>query len=97
MAARKTKFWYQMPDDFMDQALIKLILKQDNGKDYILLLISLMCKATHREGFFRIDDELDIPITDKSISVIVDEDLDTVRVFSDMFLFFLTKCHAEAR
>jgi hypothetical protein len=39
-----------------------------------------MCKATHREGFFRIDDLLDIPITDKAISVVIDEDLDTVRV-----------------
>lgn len=39
MAARKMKFWYQMPDDFMDQALIKLILKQD-GERYVILLLN---------------------------------------------------------
>lgn len=70
-------FWLKLQKDFFKRHDIKIIEAMENGKDYILFYLKLLCESVSHNGNLRFSDT--IPYNDKMLSTITDTDIDKVR------------------
>lgn len=70
-------YWLKLKKDFFDRDDIRIIERQDNGKDYVLFYLKLLLKSIENGGSLRFTDT--IPYDEKMLSIITDTNIDIVR------------------
>ena len=80
-AKSKKYFWYRLMDSFFDRTDIKLILKLQ-GTDYVVLYQKMMCRCLRNDGYLSMNG---LPLDNKSLSVILDEDEEKVNKAIEVF------------
>lgn len=76
-------FWLKLKRDFFKRHDIRVIEGLDNGKDYLLFYLKLLCESVDHEGNLRFSDQ--IPYNEKMLSTITDTNIDIVRSAIDIF------------
>ncbi len=102
MAEDKKYYWLKLKKDFFKRHDIKIIEDMDNGKDYILFYLKLLCESVDHEGCLRFSET--IPYNEKMLSTITNTNIDIVRsalkVFRELNMLevledrtiFMTEC-----
>ncbi len=81
---RKDKFyWFKLKDDFFKRHDIKIIKSMQNGKDYVIFYLQLLCESLSHEGKLRFNEE--VPYNEEMLSVITDTNIDVVRSAMKLF------------
>ena len=83
MAEKKKYYWLRLKRDFFKRHDITIIESMDNGKDYILFYLKLLCESVDHEGNLRFSDE--IPYNEKMLSTITNTNIDIVRTAIEVF------------
>lgn len=73
----KKYYWLKLKRDFFKRHDIQIIEDMDNGKDYILFYLKLLCESVDHDGNLRFSDE--IPYDDKMLATITRTNVDIVR------------------
>ena len=77
MSEVKKYFWLKLKRDFFKRHDIKIIESMENGTDYILFYLKLLCESVDHEGNLRFSDE--IPYDEKMLATITGTNVDIVR------------------
>ena len=75
--------WMKLKKDFFKRHNIQIIEHMNNGKDYVLFYLKMLCESLDHEGRLRFSDE--IPYTDDMLSVITETNIDVVRSAMKLF------------
>lgn len=79
-------FWLKLKRDFFKRHDIRIIESMDNGKDYILFYLKLLCESIDHEGHLRFSES--VPYNEQMLAVITDTNVDIVRsavkIFTDL-------------
>lgn len=82
----KKYYWLKLKRDFFKRHDIQIIEAMENGKDYILFYLKLLCESVDHEGNLRFSEQ--IPYNEKMLSTITNTNIDIVRsaikVFSEL-------------
>ena len=70
-------FWLRLKKDFFKRHDIRIIEAMQNGKDYILFYLKLLCESVDHEGTLRFNDT--IPYNEEMLSTITNTNIDIVR------------------
>lgn len=70
-------YWLKLKKDFFKRHDIKIIEAMQNGKDYILFYLKLLCESVDHEGNLRFSEQ--IPYNEDMLSVITNTNIDVVR------------------
>lgn len=70
-------YWLKLKRDFFKRHDIRIIEDMQNGKDYILFYLKLLCESVDHEGNLRFSEQL--PYDEKMLSVITNTNIDVVR------------------
>ena len=101
--ADKKYYWLKLKRDFFKRHDIQIIEDMENGKDYILFYLKLLCESVDHEGHLRFSET--IPYNEKMLSTITNTNIDIVRsamkVFSELNMIeildddtiFMTECN----
>lgn len=73
----KKYYWLKLQKDFFKRHDIRIIETMENGKDYILFYLKLLCESTSHEGRLRFSDT--IPYNESMLSTITNTNIDIVR------------------
>lgn len=76
MANRKF-YWLKLQKDFFKRHDVKIIEAMENGKDYLLFYLKLLCESVDHEGNLRFSET--IPYDDKMLATITGTNVDIVR------------------
>lgn len=79
----KRYYWLKLKRDFFKRHDIQIIEDMDNGKDYILFDLKLLCESVDHEGNLRFSKE--IPYNDKMLATITRTNVDVVRTAVKIF------------
>jgi predicted phage replisome organizer len=79
----KKYYWLKLKKDFFKRHDIKIIEDMDNGKDYILFYLKLLCESVDHEGNLRFSET--IPYNEKMLSTITNTNIDIVRSAMKVF------------
>ncbi len=79
----KKYYWLKLKRDFFKRHDIQIIEGMDNGKDYILFYLKLLCESVDHEGNLRFSKE--IPYDDKMLATITRTNVDVVRTAVKIF------------
>lgn len=87
MAAKDKKYyWLKLKRDFFKRHDIQIIEDMDNGKDYILFYLKLLCESVDHDGNLRFSEQ--IPYNEKMLATITNTNVDIVRnaikIFSEL-------------
>lgn len=88
MAANDSKkyYWLKLEKDFFKRHDIEIIESMENGKDYILFYLKLLCESTSHEGYLRFSEM--VPYNEKMLATITRTNIDIVKsavqIFSDL-------------
>ena len=78
MAVKDKKyFWLKLKRDFFKRHDIRIIESMENGKDYILFYLKLLCESVDHEGNLRFSDQ--VPYSEEMLSIITNTNVDIVR------------------
>lgn len=100
---KKRIYWLKLRNDFFKTHEVRIVESMQNGKDYIIFYLKLLCESSNHEGCLRFSQE--IPYDENMLSVITNTNVDIVRsaiaLFSKLNLievlddgtYFLTKCN----
>lgn len=80
----KKYYWLKLKKDFFKRHDIKIIEDMDNGKDYILFYLKLLCESVDHEGNLRFSET--IPYNEKMLSTITNTNIDIVRSAMKVFM-----------
>lgn len=80
----KRYYWLKLKRDFFKRHDIQIIEDMDNGKDYILFYLKLLCESVDHEGNLRFSKE--IPYNDKMLATITRTNVDIVRTAVKIFI-----------
>ena len=80
---KKKYYWLRLKRDFFKRHDIRIVEEMENGKDYILFYLKLLCESVDHEGYLRFSDE--IPYNEKMLSTITNTNIDIVRVAIKVF------------
>ena len=83
MSEEKKYYWLRLKRDFFKRHDIRIVEEMENGKDYILFYLKLLCESVDHEGYLRFSDE--IPFNEKMLSTITNTNIDIVRVAIKVF------------
>ena len=83
MSEKKKYYWLRLKRDFFKRHDITIIESMENGKDYILFYLKLLCESVDHEGNLRFSDE--IPYNDKMLATITNTNVDIVRTAIEVF------------
>ena len=83
MAEEKKRYWLKLDKDFLKSPQIKVIQKMPNGKDYIILYLSLMLESVETIGHLKLNGL--IPYNAEIISAITETNIDIVRSALEVF------------
>ena len=101
--ANNKYYWLKLKRDFFKRHDIQIIENMENGKDYILFYLKLLCESVDHEGNLRFSET--IPYNEKMLSTITNTNIDIVRsamkVFSELNMIeildddtiFMTECN----
>ena len=81
--ADKKYYWLKLKKDFFKRHDIKIVEDMDNGKDYILFYLKLLCESVDHEGSLRFSDS--IPYNEKMLASITSTNIDIVRSAMKVF------------
>ena len=81
---KRRYFWLKLDKGFFKRHDIKIIESLDNGKEYVLFYLKLLCEATSHEGELRFSEE--IPYDNKMLSIVTETNVDTVKAAMDIFI-----------
>lgn len=77
-------YWLKLKRDFFKRHDVKVVEKMENGKDYILFYLKLLCESLDHNGNLRFSDT--IPYNEAMLSAITDVDIDKVRSAMKIFI-----------
>ena len=81
--SEKKFYWLKLKKDFFKRHDIKIIEDMENGKDYILFYLKLLCESVDHSGSLRFSDT--IPYSEKMLSTITGTNIDIVRSAMKVF------------
>ena len=81
--SEKKFYWLKLKKDFFKRHDIKIIEDMENGKDYILFYLKLLCESVDHNGSLRFSDT--IPYSEKMLSTITGTNIDIVRSAMKVF------------
>lgn len=76
-------YWLKLKRDFFKRHDIQIIENMENGKDYILFYLKLLCESVDHEGNLRFSET--IPYNEKMLSTITNTNIDIVRSAMKVF------------
>ena len=76
-------YWLKLKRDFFKRHDIRIIESMDNGKDYILFYLKLLCESVDHEGNLRFSDQ--IPYNESMLATITNTNVDIVRAAIKIF------------
>ena len=86
MESSKKYYWLKLKRDFFKRHDIQIIEGMENGKDYLLFYLKLLCESVDHEGNLRFSEQ--IPYNEKMLATITNTNIDIVRsaikVFSEL-------------
>ena len=77
-------YWLKLKKDFFKRHDVRIIEAQENGKEYVLIYLKLLCESIDHEGALRFSET--IPYSEQMLAAITDTDLNTLRGALDSFL-----------
>ena len=77
MSETKKYFWLRLKRDFFKRHDIQIIESMENGKDYILFYLKLLCESVDHEGELRFSEQ--IPYNEQMLATITRTNIDIVR------------------
>ena len=83
MKGNKKYFWLKLKRDFFKRHDIQIIEAMQNGKDYILFYLKLLCESVDHEGKLRFSEQ--IPYNEQMLSTITNTNVDIVRAAIKVF------------
>ena len=75
--AEKKYYWLKLKRDFFKRHDIQIIEAMENGKDYILFYLKLLCESVDHEGNLRFSEQ--IPYNEQMLATITNTNVDVVR------------------
>lgn len=75
--AEKKYYWLKLKKDFFKRHDIKIIESMENGKDYVLFYLKLLCESVDHDGSLRFSET--IPYDEKMLATITGTNIDIVR------------------
>ena len=86
MEGSKKYYWLKLKRDFFKRHDIQIIEGMENGKDYLLFYLKLLCESVDHEGNLRFSEQ--IPYNEKMLATITNTNIDIVRsaikIFSEL-------------
>lgn len=86
MATGKKYYWLKLDKDFFKRHDIRIVEAMDNGKDYILFYLKLLCESTSHNGNLRFSET--IPYDVKMLSVVTNTNIDiaekSIKIFTEL-------------
>lgn len=76
-------YWLKLKRDFFKRHDIRIIESMQNGKDYILFYLKLLCESVDHEGNLRFNDQ--IPYNEEMLATVTNTNIDIVRSAIQMF------------
>lgn len=70
-------YWLKLKRDFFKRHDIRIIESMQNGKDYILFYLKLLCESVDHEGNLRFSEQ--IPYNEEMLATITNTNIDIVR------------------
>lgn len=77
-------YWLKLKKDFFKRHDVKVIENMENGKDYVLFYLKLLCESLDHNGNLRFSDT--IPYDESMLSAITGTNIDVVRSAMKIFL-----------
>lgn len=81
--ADKKYYWLKLKKDFFKRHDIKIIESMENGKDYVLFYLKLLCESVDHDGSLRFSET--IPYDEKMLATITGTNIDIVRSAMKVF------------
>ena len=82
--SEKKYYWLKLKRDFFKRHDIKIIEAMDNGKDYILFYLKLLCESVDHQGNLRFNEQ--IPYNEKMLATITNTNIDIVKNAMECFI-----------
>lgn len=79
----KKYYWLKLKNDFFKRHDIKIIESMENGKDYVLFYLKLLCESVDHDGSLRFSET--IPYDEKMLATITGTNIDIVRSAMKVF------------
>lgn len=83
MAESEKFYWLRLKRDFFKRHDITLVETMENGKDYVLFYLKLLCESIDHNGNLRFSET--IPYNEKMLSVITNTNIDIVKSAIQVF------------
>lgn len=83
MAESEKYYWLRLKRDFFKRHDITLVEAMENGKDYVLFYLKLLCESIDHNGNLRFSET--IPYNEKMLSVITNTNIDIVKSAIQVF------------
>lgn len=83
MAESEKFYWLRLKRDFFKRHDITLVEAMENGKDYVLFYLKLLCESIDHNGNLRFSET--IPYNEKMLSVITNTNIDIVKSAIQVF------------
>ncbi len=80
----KRYFWLKLKMDFFKRNDIQLIESNENGKDYVLFYLKLLCESLDNYGSLRFSET--IPYDERMLSIVTGTNIDVVRSALKLFV-----------
>jgi predicted phage replisome organizer len=81
---KRRYFWLKLDKGFFKRHDIKIIESLDNGKEYVLFYLKLLCEATSHEGELRFSKA--VPYDYKMLSIVTETNVDIVKSAMEIFI-----------
>lgn len=79
----KKYYWLKLQRDFFKRHDIRIIENMQNGKDYLLFYLKLLCESIDHDGNLRFSDQ--IPYNEEMLATITNTNVDIVRMAIKLF------------
>lgn len=84
MAGDAKYYWLKLKKDFFKRHDMRIIEAQENGKEFVLIYLKLLCESIDHEGALRFSET--IPYTTKMLAAITDTSEEALCAALDMFV-----------
>ena len=84
MAGDAKYYWLKLKKDFFKRHDMRIIEAQENGKEFVLIYLKLLCESIDHEGALRFSET--IPYTTKMLAAITDTREEALCAALDMFV-----------
>lgn len=81
---KKRLYWLSLKKDFFKRHDVRIIKGMENGKDYIIFYLELLCESLDHQGKLRFSEA--IPYNESMLATITDTNIDIVRSAIKLFM-----------